>query len=77
MPFHIRGDFNGDQKTDDAWMLLQKDNRGWGLFVFLAQSGGPYQVIKVEENDMDLSPQSMGIELIEPGQYKTACGKGY
>jgi len=71
VPFHVRGDFNGDQTTDDAWMLLRKDNRGWGLFVFLAQPGGPHQVIKVEENDMDLSPQSMGIELIKPGKYET------
>jgi hypothetical protein len=77
VPFHVRGDFNGDQTTDDAWMLLRKDNRGWGLFVFLAQPGGPHQVIKVEENDMDLSPQSMGINLVKPGKYETACGKGY
>jgi hypothetical protein len=76
-PFHVHGDFNGDQQTDDAWMLLRKDNRGWGLFVFLARPGGPPQVIKVEENGMDLSPQSMGINLVKPGKYETACGKGY
>ncbi|GEM_PF-713279 len=77
VPFHVRGDFNGDQQTDDAWMLLRKDNLGWGLFVFLAQPGRPHQIIKVEENSMDLNPQFMGIDLIEPGSYETACGKGY
>jgi hypothetical protein len=76
-PFHVHGDFNGDQQTDDAWMLLRKDNRGWGLFVFLARPGGPPQVIKEEENGMDLSPQSMGIDLVKLGKYETACGKGY
>ena len=37
-PFHFKADFNGDQKEDEAWLLLRTNKNEYGLFVFLMKT---------------------------------------
>jgi len=76
-PFHVQADFNGDGLPDDAWILLSTLSKASGLFVFLAQQEGPPKVITLDKNPVPNKPQNMGIKVVQPGDYKTACGKGY
>jgi hypothetical protein len=76
-PFHVQADFNGDGLLDDAWIMLSTLHKGWGLFVFLAQQEGSPKIITLDKNPGTNKPQYMGIKIVEPGDYKTACGKGY
>jgi hypothetical protein len=76
VPFHVRGDFNGDGFTDDAWILLRVSGAGWGVFVFLSDNGTERKPITLFEDDRGTA-QSHGIGLVPPGRYATACGKGY
>jgi hypothetical protein len=76
-PFHVLDDFNGDTRTDEAWILIREKPAAWAVFVYLSdgQTGGSWrQVFRV---DGDKEPQDFGITLAKPGRYKTACGKGY
>jgi hypothetical protein len=76
-PFHVLGDFNGDNRADEAWILIREKPAAWAVFVYLSdgQTGGAWrQVFRV---DGDNEPQDFGITLAKPGRYKTACGKGY
>jgi hypothetical protein len=41
-PYFETGDFNGDNLTDEAWMLIRKEIAVWGLFIFLQNSDGSY-----------------------------------
>jgi hypothetical protein len=76
-PFHVQADFNGDGLPDDAWIMLSTLHKGPCLFVFLAQQEGDPKVIALDKNPVTIKPQQMGIKLVQPGDYKTACGKGY
>jgi hypothetical protein len=76
-PFHVQADFNGDGLPDDAWILFSSLDKAWGLFVFLAQQDGPPKVITLDKNPGKIRPQYTGIKIVQPGDYKTACGKGY
>lgn len=77
-PFHISADFNGDNLDDEAWILLSKNRKEWGVFVFLSQIEGRIDVRELDRSDMStISPQSMGLSVMPQGKYKTACGKGY
>lgn len=76
-PFHAQADFNGDGLPDDAWILFSSLGKGSGLFVFLAQQEGYPKVITLDKNPGLNKPQNMGIKIVQPGDYKTACGKGY
>ncbi len=76
-PFHFTSDFNGDGVRDHAWILIRKNNSGWGLFVFLGAKQGASSIIKLME---DVGPaQRYAISLTAPSKekWKTACGKGY
>lgn len=77
VPNHITADFNGDGKTDDAWILINTSINTFGLFVFLAQKDGTHKMVILDEHKRETEKLFMGISLIEPGQYKTACGKGH
>ena len=68
------GDFDGDGNADFAELLVNPSHKKWALFVKL-QSAGQWQRVG-DENGMDWLP-SMGIHLVKPGKYETACGKGY
>lgn len=77
-PFFVEADFDGDGRTDEAWILISTDETEWGLFVIMVPENGEREVIELGRNSMeDQGPQSMGISLTPPGKYKTACGKGY
>jgi hypothetical protein len=76
-PFHIRADFDGDETLDDAWILLGRNGPNWGLFVFLGAGPSPRHGIPLDIDTGETAPQSMGLALVSPGRYDTACGKGY
>jgi hypothetical protein len=77
IPFRIEADFNNDGIKDNAWILIRAQKVGWGLFVFLSSKDGKTEIIQLDDNPDDSHPQYMGISLVTPGKYKTACGKGY
>lgn len=76
-PYHAQSDFNGDGVTDHVWILLRTSGTGWGLFVFLGQKNDPPVVVKLEEDDDRTPAQRLGVAIADPGEYATACGKGY
>jgi hypothetical protein len=75
-PFVVRADFNGDGLIDEAWLLPATSGQGWGLFAVLGSSNGTHRFIRLEQ-DRESAIQRFGLSLVEPGQYETACGKGY
>lgn len=76
MPFVVRADFDDDGTLDEAWLLPMSSGTGWGLFAALGAAKGPRRFVRLEE-DRKTEVQGFGITLVKPGQYKTACGKGY
>jgi len=68
----VQADFDGDGKNDDAKLLVSSNGEKYGLFVFL---GSGKTVRLTQEKTVHL--QVMGIDLLQPGAHKTACGKGY
>jgi hypothetical protein len=75
--FHIVGDFNGDSAADEAWLLPRTDDKGWAVVMFLGVKGGGHKVLMLEEYSGPSPVQSYSLEVLKPGRYKTACGKGY
>ena len=76
-PFHVRADFNGDSVVDDVWILLRTTGKGSGLFVFLSEPSGSVKLLKLEDDPKDEYPQRMGLAVVRPGLYQTACGRGH
>jgi hypothetical protein len=70
----VRGDFDSDGKPDAAELLVNASGSQFALFVRLA-STGKWQSVN-EPIDIK-SFDRFGIDLVKPGKYKTACGKGY
>ena len=68
-----KGDFDGDGKEDVAELLVQRHGVSAGLFVWRAEN--PVALFLVKFDKKWLGRQ--GIALVEPGEYRTACGKGY
>ena len=77
VPFHVHADFDGDRVADDTWILIRTRGKGWGLFVFLNRRHGRARLIQLEDHPGTDDSQDFGIALARPGDYKTACGKGY
>ncbi len=77
VPNHIEADFNSDGIADHAWILINTSKGLYGLFVLLGQKSGGHKIIAIDEHKRETEKLFMGISLWEPGQYKTACGKGY
>jgi len=77
IPFHVTADFNGDNVPDDAYILLSTHSKAWAVFVILHTKDGKSAFIKLDENDGQTPPQLMGLAIVQPGDYETACGKGY
>lgn len=67
------GDFDGDQKKDRAQIVVSSDGRAFAVAVSLSST--PAHLI-LEKGDIE-SLSTMGIAPVQPGSYKTACGKGY
>jgi len=76
-PYFTSADFNNDGLIDEAWLLFNKDSKAWGLFVFLKTRSSTYDHIPLDIDSIDCCAQRMGISVVTPGEYKTACGKGY
>ena len=71
----VRGDFNGDGLQDKALLLVNQHTHKLGFFVCLTTATGcDWHRLEV----MDLAfLDVMGIAKVKPGDYDTACGKGY
>ena len=74
-------DFNGDGINDEALLLKSTKFSGEGLFVRLSDKQKGFRWVKLDVIDWGTKyPKvnlSMGIATAKPGEYKTACGKGY
>ncbi len=74
------GDFNADGKIDTAHLIKDTKSLGEGFAVYLSTpSGFKWEIVKFYEYR---SPPSgprltMGLSIVKPGEYKTACAKGY
>ncbi len=74
-------DFNGDGINDEAFLLKSTKFSGEGLFVYLSDKQKGFKWLKISVTDWGPKyPKvnlAMGIDTVKPGEYKTACGKGY
>jgi len=77
IPSNVEADFNDDGIEDSAWILIRNKSKKFGLFVFLGQKDGRYRLTKLDENKRGFTNLNIGISLMPPGNYKTACAKGY
>ena len=77
VPNHVNADFNGDGINDDAWILINETESKYGLFILLSKKGGDHKRANLAEYRKETEKLYMGISLMKPGKYKTACGKGY
>ncbi len=73
VPFHARGDFDGDGTEDDAWILLRDNGKGWGLFVFLSSVGRP---IRIKTEVEDAPAQWYALIAVAPSGKGTVCDQG-
>ncbi len=73
----VNGDFNGDGVADQARLLVSTRSDTFGLFIFLSQKDGTRRTYKAVVSKNKSILEVMGIDKVAPGQYKTACGKGY
>ncbi len=70
----IKADFDGDRKSDVAELLVNPSDKQFAFFVKLGSTekwqmiGKPYDLTSLGR---------FGIDVIKPGKYETACGKGY
>jgi hypothetical protein len=71
----VLADFNGDKIIDTAYLLINDKTKKMGLFVYISK-GTSYVLLKLYETENSYI-NNMGISLVLPGKYKTACGKGY
>jgi beta-lactamase regulating signal transducer with metallopeptidase domain len=74
----LTADFDGDGKPDRA--VLRVEAAGWkeGLFVQLSSAQpGKWQPLNSVGHNQQSRQLLMGVSLVPPGTYVTACGKGY
>jgi hypothetical protein len=70
----VRGDFDGDGKADTAEILISESVAQFAFFVKLAATE-KWQMLG-EASDVKVLDR-FGVDLVKPGKYETACGKGY
>ena len=74
-------DLNGDGINDEAFLLKSTKFSGEGLFVRLSDNQNEFKWVELDVIDWgNKYPKVnllMGIDIVKPGEYKTACGKGY
>lgn len=76
----VDADFNGDAKTDYAYILKSTEFDGEGLLVKLSSNEGYVwkTINKINRGSKEkYSRIEMGIRLAEPGEHKTVCAYGY
>ncbi|MDA8082532.1 MAG: hypothetical protein M0024_02600 [Nitrospiraceae bacterium] len=69
-----KADFDGDGKADTARLLINGKKNQMGLLVTLAAKRNASILLEATDKK---EITNMGIKTVKPGQYKTACGKGY
>src|SRR5438874_8446331 len=71
----VKGDFDGNGVQDRALLLINQHTQRLGLFVCLAMA------TRCDWHRLELMDIAfldvMGIAKVKPGEYETACGKGY
>lgn len=78
VPNRVDGDFNGDGFGDTAWFLVSNTKEKYRIAVYFGKKNGGYEtIILLEDSYKRTNSSNLGISLMEPGNYKTACGKGY
>jgi hypothetical protein len=74
-------DFNGDGIDDQAYLLMSTKYSGHGLLVYLSNKKKGFKWVTLAKIDWGKKyPKGdlgMGVDVVKPGKYKTACGKGY
>lgn len=76
----LDGDFNSDGRQDIVQLVKSEEIDGEGFAVRLSTSlGYEWQIVRHFEYKKPSSKPTlrMGLSTVEPGNYKTACGKGY
>jgi hypothetical protein len=71
----VRADLDGDGRGDEARLLVDETDDSFGLFVVVSGTGSPKQLLLDKASKKMLA--TFGIKAVTPGQYTTACGKGY
>jgi hypothetical protein len=76
IPNYLTIDMNGDKIDDQAWILINRSKNRFGLFVKLSSKKN---ILKLQEYPIKSKDNkiNMGISIVQPGKYLTACGKGY
>ena len=72
--FRVEGDFDGDGKPDVAELLINPTEKKCAIVVKLA-SAQTWQLLGAPA-DLGVLDR-FAIDLVKPGKYETACGKGY
>jgi hypothetical protein len=73
----VKADFNGDGIKDEANLLVNDNGDKFALFAFLSQNGSEFKTFQLTDHREIAYIKVMGIEVVQPGKYKTACGKGF
>jgi hypothetical protein len=68
----VRADFDGDGKEDEARFLVNLTGDKYALFVSFG-SGASVRL----NVDRIAGLEPMGLRVLSPGKYESACGKGY
>jgi len=70
----VTGDFDGDGKPDAARIVVRGDGKAFALVVKLSSRDS---AIKLDEFPDIKMLASIGIKRVAPGEYPTACARGY
>ncbi len=71
----ISADFDGDGQPDQAELVVSTAETSGALVVTLARAREAPMVLDRLEGASWL--EVVGIDVVTPGEYRTACGKGY
>lgn len=72
-PYFVEGDFDGDGKNDQAWVMIRKDRPGWGVFLYLAKDKKPLNLMEYRGSNQGLQDAKV-MTRAPRGTYSTACG---
>ncbi len=77
LPFRVNSDLDGDGIKDTALLLIKSDKKESILIIYLQSKVNSPKQFVLDRYIVKSSFLNMGISAIQPGNYKTACGKGY
>jgi hypothetical protein len=69
-----RADFDGDGNMDEARLVVREDGSAVAVAVSLGKGSRVHILGEIRESGW---LETIGIALVKPGKYRTACGKGY